>query len=120
MKTTILVLLAVLGLTSGGWMLFDGVRRMVIGDYVRVNGQIGPWRHLFSAMGINPMGMLVAVLFVACGIVRLGATIGLLSSARWGWHAMLLSSVAILWLLPFGTINAVLTILILLVPWTRV
>ena len=43
----------------------------------------------------------------------------LLAGASWGWLAMLISSIMILWYLPIGTVTAILTIVILLLPWTR-
>jgi hypothetical protein len=41
----------------------------------------------------------------------------MLAGAAWGWTAMLISSVAILWYLPIGTATAILTIVILFLPW---
>ena len=119
MKIIVLIILALLGVTSGGWMLFDGARRLLVGDYVRINGQLGPWRHLFSAIGVNPMARGVAAVFIARGLIRLLATLDLLAGASWGWLAMLISSIMILWYLPIGTVTAILTIVILLLPWTR-
>lgn len=117
MRTLLLVMLGLLGASSGGWMLFDGLRRLIAGDYVRINGQLGPWRLIFAALGVDPMAAGVAILFLACGVFRSLATVGLLAGASWGWTAMLISSVAILWYLPVGTATAVLTIIILFLPW---
>ena len=116
MKVVVLSLLAVLGFTSAGWMLFDGMRRLIVGDYVRVNGQLGPWTRVVSAVGLDPMSTTVAAVFVCCALFRGVATIGLLARAPWGWGAMLASSIAILWYLPVGTAIAVLTIGLLLLP----
>src|SRR6266496_3517895 len=68
MKTALYVILAILGFVSGGWMLFDGLRRMLIGDYVRIDGQLGPWRHVVTAVGVDPMARGVAVIFVLVGV----------------------------------------------------
>jgi hypothetical protein len=119
MRLALLIILAVLGFTSGGWMLFDGGRRLIAGDYVRINGQLGPWQHAFAAVGVDPMSAGVAVAFVVIALFRLAATVGVIGGARWGWGAMLASSVAILWYLPIGTANAILTIVILLLPALR-
>src|SRR2546423_13780493 len=116
MKIIVLIIIALLGFTSGGWMLFDGGRRLLVGDYIRINGQLGPWRHLFYAISVNPMARGVAAVFVVYGLIRLLATIGLLAGASWGWLAMLVSSFMILWYLPIGTVTAILTIIILLLP----
>lgn len=119
MRFLVLTALAILGVTSGGWMLFDGARRLLIGDYIRIDGQLGPWRHLFSAIGVDPMTRGVAVIFIVCGLIRLCSTLGLIAGANWGWSAMLVSSFIILWYLPIGTVTAILTIIILLLPATQ-
>jgi len=116
MRILLLAILGFLGAVSGGWMLFDGLRRLIAGDFVRIDGQLGPWRHVFDAIGVNPMARGVAIVFLVCGIFRLLATVGLLASAGWGWAAMLISSIAILWYLPIGTAAAVLTITLLFLP----
>ena len=117
MKLAITIALAVLGFLPAAWMLFDGGRRLLVGDYVRINGQLGPWTHVVSAVGLDPMSRAVAFMFLACGVARLIATISYLARASWGWHAMLATSVAILWYLPIGTAAAVLTIVLLFVPF---
>lgn len=119
MKWMLWAALIVLGAMPGIWMTLDGFRRLVTGDYVRINGQLGPWRHLFERVGIDPMGVVVATLFVACGVARLVATGGLAARARWGWEATLLAAVATLWFIPFGTVTALLTLMILFVPAVR-
>ena len=116
MKWAAWAILILLGLFSGGWMLFDAVRRLTTGDYVRINGQLGPWTHLFHALRIDPMGISVAWLFVACGAARLLATAGVAVRAPWAWDAMLLSSLACLWYAPMGSMTSVITIALLYVP----
>jgi hypothetical protein len=116
MKLAITIALTFLGFLPAAWMLFDGARRLVVGDYVRINGQLGPWTHAISALGLDPMSRAVAFVFLACGLARLIATIGYLARTSWGWHALLATSIAILWYLPIGTAAAVLTIVLLFVP----
>ena len=116
MRIVVVSLLAVLGFTPAGWMLFDGARRLIVGDYVRINGQLGPWTRVVSAVGLDPMSTTVAVIFLACALFRGVATAGLLTRASWGWGAMMASSIAMLWYLPVGTAMAVLTIALLLLP----
>ena len=116
LKLTHSILLALLGFLPAAWMLFDGGRRLVVGDYVRINGQLGPWIRAVGAVGLEPMSRGVAVVFLACGLARLIATAGYLARAGWGWNAMLATSVAILWYLPIGTVMAVGTIVLLFLP----
>jgi hypothetical protein len=116
MRLALTILLAIPGFVPALWMLFDGTRRLTVGDYVRMNGQLGPWTHAFTAIGLDPMSAGVAALFIVCGLARLVATIAYLIRASWGWHAMLVTSIAILWYLPIGTAAAILTIVLLFVP----
>ena len=116
MKPALTILLALIGFLPAAWMLFDGGRRLVVGDYVRINGQLGPWTHAVAAVGLDPMSRAVAMIFLAFGLARLIATIGYLARASWGWHALLATSIAILWYLPIGTAAALLTIALLFVP----
>lgn len=57
-------LLAVaLALIESGWMAFDGMRALLVGDYVTPRsgpyaGQLGPWARLVSAVGIEPRSTL--------------------------------------------------------------
>jgi hypothetical protein len=119
MRVVLIVILVLLGLSSGGWMVADGIRRLVIGDYVRIDGQLGPWKYVVAAVGLDPMGPPVAMLFVACGAGRLIATAAIATRSRWGWSAMFWSSVLILWFLPIGTFSALLTVALLLLPASR-
>jgi hypothetical protein len=116
MKLALTLAIALLGFLPAAWMLFDASRRLLAGDYVRINGQLGPWTHAISAIGLDPMSRAVAAFFLACGLARLIATIAYLARASWGWHALLATSIAILWYLPIGTATAVLTIILLFIP----
>jgi hypothetical protein len=119
MKWFLWGLLIALGIAGGGWMTFDALRRFLLGDYLRIQGQLGPWQHLFRAIGVDPMGLPVGALYLVCGVSRLLATAGLLLRARWGWEGTLLAAIASLWFLPVGTVNALLAIGILFLPAVR-
>ena len=88
----IIVLLAV---TEAGWMTFDGLRALVVGDYVTPKtgewaGQLGPWSRLVSAVGIEPRSTLMKCIFRRLWNrlarsdrgVRAGATLGLVGHVR--------------------------------------
>jgi hypothetical protein len=120
MRWIILIFLILLGISGGGWMLFDGLRRFVVGDYVRINGQIGPWQHIFVMLGINPLGTPVTGLFIFCGVARLAATAGLAAQTHWGWAVSVLSAIASIWFLPLGTVNSIVTLILLYMPAMRV
>jgi hypothetical protein len=49
----------VLAVLEAGWMVFDGARALVVGDYVTPSsgeyaGKLGPWAGLASALGVEP------------------------------------------------------------------
>ena len=54
---------------TAGWMLFDGMRALIIGDYVtpksgEYSGQLGPWSNLVKAIGNEPHSTLMKLIFV--------------------------------------------------------
>ena len=112
----------VLGLIEGAWMTFDGARALKVGDYVTPSsgahaGQLGPWHHIVSAVGISPRSTAMKLLFVAYGISWLTITFGFARGATWGWLAMVVASVATLWYLPVGTLFGIIQIVGLV--WLR-
>ncbi len=49
---------------EAGWMMFDGMRALIVGDYVTPKkgpyaGQLGPWSKLVSAIGLAPRSTLI-------------------------------------------------------------
>lgn len=59
MKWVIALLIAV----TAGYMLFDGIHALTIGNYVTPSdgeyaGQLGPWAGLVSSVGIDPNSFL--------------------------------------------------------------
>lgn len=116
MKTTAIV---VLGLLLGGWLLFDGSRALVVGDYVtpssgRFAGQLGPWSSLFEAIGVSPRSFAVKALHVVVGAAWLVGLGGLVFGAGWARPVLFASAVASLWYLPFGTLIALVVGVLLL------
>ncbi|MBI5840539.1 MAG: hypothetical protein HZB19_10590 [Chloroflexi bacterium] len=60
-KNWIVVLLIIF---NSGWMLFDGTRALVVGDYItpvagEYAGRLGPWSNLVKAAGIEPRSTLM-------------------------------------------------------------
>lgn len=52
-------IVVVLAAVNAGWMLFDGSRALVVGDYVTPSTgeyarQLGPWATLVEAVGLDP------------------------------------------------------------------
>jgi len=58
---------------TAGWMLFDGSRALITGDYVTPKSgeyadQLGPWSNLVKAVGIEPRSTLMKSIFVGYGL----------------------------------------------------
>jgi hypothetical protein len=110
--TWVVLVLAVL---TGGWMLYDGLRALRVGDYTTPKngayaGQLGPWAGLLTRVGLNPRSTLVKALHVIAGAAWLLGAYSMLVGAEWGaavlWSAAFLS----IWYLPFGTLTASVTL----------
>jgi hypothetical protein len=55
-KNWVIVILVIF---AAAWMLFDGTRALILGDYVTPKsgeyaGRLGPWSILVKAIGIEP------------------------------------------------------------------
>jgi len=101
------ITLIFLALLEGCWMGFDGVRALMIGDYVTPGGpragELGPWHYVVESVGIAPRSTLMKIIFVAFGIGWLLVATGLIRRASWAVTALLWAAVLTLWYLPVGT-----------------
>jgi len=101
----------------GWWMTFDGLHSRLFGDYVRINGQLGPWADLARAVGLEPNQL--AFTFVAFGLGLIGASFGVFLRRPWGYAASVVITAACLLYLGFGTPMAALCLVWLLLRPTR-
>jgi hypothetical protein len=101
----------------GWWMAFDGLHNRLFGDYVRINGQLGPWVGLVRAVGLEPNQL--GFTFVAFGLGLIGGSFGVYLRRPWGYAASLVICAACLLYLGFGTPLAVLCLLWLVLRPTR-
>jgi hypothetical protein len=101
----------------GWWMAFDGLHNRLFGDYIRINGQLGPWAGLARAAGLDPNQL--AFTFVAFGLGLVGASLGVMLRRQWGYGASLVLSAICLLYLGFGTPLALLSLVWLLLRPTR-
>ena len=102
-------LVVVLALFEAGWMTYDGSRALIVGDYVTPRegphaGQLGPWKHVVSAVGIEPRSPGMKAFFVAYGIIWLIVIVAFIKRVSWASTGMLMAAVASLWYLPIGTV----------------
>src|SRR6188472_61800 len=98
-----------LALGPGLFMTFDGLRALIVGDYVTPTtgpfaGQLGPWSDVVSAAGVAPRSAMMKIVFVIFGVTWLSVTTGFLLRARRSAGALAVLAVATLWYLPIGTL----------------
>jgi len=115
-KFWLIILLAVL---PAGYMVFDGTRALVIGDYITPStgeyaGQLGPWANLVKAIGIGPRSTFMKLAFIIDGLVSLTALAGFALKLSWGQPALIVLSILGLWYLPIGTFANILVLILLL------
>jgi hypothetical protein len=101
--------IVVLALGPGLFMTFDGLRALIVGDYVTPTsgpyaGQLGPWSGVVSAVGLAPRSSLMKIIFVVFGLSWLGATAAFVRRTQGSSSALAGLAVATLWYLPVGTI----------------
>ncbi len=101
----------------GWWLAFDGLHQRLWGDYIRINGQLGPWADVARAAGVDPFGL--SFTFVAFGLGLIGASFGVFLRRHWGYYTSLGLCACALLYLGFGTPAAVICLILLLLPATR-
>ena len=106
--------------SSASWMVFDGARAFILGDYVTPQtgefaGQLGPWSNLVKAIGLEPRSILMRLIFVAQGVATMIMVVYYLLNKPWARTGILVAMLLGLWYLPIGTlVNLVALILMLL------
>lgn len=112
--------IAVLVVLNAGWMIFDGTRALILGDYVTTKtGQLGPWANVVEAVGMPPRSALMKSIFVVYGLAYLIVMLAFLLKVPWAWSALLVVAALGLWYLPFGTLMNLVVIVLLLLPPLR-
>jgi hypothetical protein len=102
-----------------GWMVFDGTRALIVGDYVTAHsgayaGQLGPWSNLVQAIGIEPRSVWMKLFFIAQGLGTLTIVVYYFLNKPWAWTGLLIAMLLGLWYLPFGTLINLLALSLLL------
>ncbi len=112
---------AALATVDAGWMVFDGMRALLVGDYVRTEAEgLGPWADLVSSLGIDPTGTGMKVFFVAFGLSWIAVVVTYLRSPPLGRPAMAVAATVSLWYLVIGTVVSVVILLLLAASvWAR-
>ena len=102
-----------LAVAAAGWMVFDGVRALTVGDYVTVDGQLGPWADVVEAVGIDPRSTRMKAFFACYGAAWLFAAGAYASDLRRSRAAMAGFAIGSLWYLALGTVSSVLQLVLL-------
>jgi hypothetical protein len=105
---------------TAGWMLFDGTRALIVGDYVTPKsgeyaGQLGPWSNLVKAIGMEPRSTLMKFIFVAYGLIALAVVVCFVLGLPWSRAAMIIVCILGLWFLPIGTVANLVALILLLI-----
>jgi len=98
-----------LAASEAGYMALDGIRALIVGDYITPpGGQLGPWSTVAAAVGISPRSTLMKGVFAGYGLGWAAIIVAYAARAPWAWPAMLLAAALSLWYLPVGTLFSVL------------
>lgn len=111
-------LISMIALCMGGWMLFDGCRALIVGDYITPGsgaaaGQLGPWSRVVRAAGLEPRSTRVKLLHVGLGAFWLAALAAFYGRPFLGWWALFGAALATVWYLPIGTALSIIELLLL-------
>jgi hypothetical protein len=103
---------------TAGWMLFDGTRALIVGDYITPNsgeyaGQLGPWSGLVKAVGIEPRSTLMKSVFVTYGLTALIVMVCFILGISWARMTLIIVCILGLWFLPIGTITNIIALTLL-------
>lgn len=113
------LLISFLVLFTAGWMLFDGSRALIVGDFVtpasgEYAGQLGPWANLVQGLGIEPRSTLMKSVFVVYGLLALATLACYLIGYPWAGSALMVVCFLGLWYLPFGTISNLIVLFLMM------
>ena len=101
-----------------GWMVFDGSRALIAGDYVTPSsgeyaGRLGPWADVVSALGIEPRSTGMKLFFVAYGLAWLAIVVAFVRRRAWASKAMAIAAAGSLWYLAIGTVASAIQLALL-------
>ena len=104
---------------TASWMLFDGSRALIVGDYFtpqtgELAGQLGPWSNLVWVIGMDPRSVWMKLIFITQGLGTLAIIYQFMRNKPWARTALLVAMLLGLWYLPFGTLINLLALILLL------
>ena len=108
-RTTVI---SVAGVLQGGYMVFDGVHKLMTGSYF--GGRVGPWASVVSKLGVSLDAM--AAVFVVVGSLWLVAILGMLVGFRWWRWSLAALAILSLWYVLFGMLLSIVVLVLLFNP----
>jgi hypothetical protein len=110
----------ILGILNFGFMAFDGIRALLVGDYIRPKsgkhaGKLGSWSRLVKKAGIDPESKLMKIIFVVTGLTGLLFDFLFLLDYDSSKTALLILNICSLWYLVPGTVICGIQIILLLI-----
>ena len=109
-----------LALLTAGWMTFDGVRALTVGDYVTSDTvPLGPWAKVVEMAGIEPHSTVMKSIFVGYGTLTLIFALCFALRLPWAWWGLTAMAILGLWYIPFGTATNVVSLVLLMMPSLR-
>ena len=109
--SAVTVLIAFLSFFIGGWMVFDGSRKLLTRLYTGEDTVgLGPWAGIVSLVGIRPSDM--AFPFVLLGGLWIVNAVILLLGAAGRYERTILASVLTLWYLVPGALISLATLIL--------
>jgi hypothetical protein len=114
------LLITVLACLNGGWMVFDGIHAIFVGNFVtrgsgEYEGRLGLWSRILELFGLDPGSTLVKVLFVVWGLLWLAAAVAFALRFSWSHAAIFVIAIMTMWYVPFGTLISLVEIVLLIV-----
>src|SRR2546427_11733109 len=105
---------AALAIINGGYLVIDAIHRFVVGDFLRIGGQLGPWAGLVGAVGVDPLAM--GPVFLVIGVAQVAAATLLLLRRPGGGSLVPPLPFRALWYPLFGTVSSVSQITLITAP----
>ncbi len=104
--------LTFIGLVNAAYMLIDGIYVIINGKYIGPE-KPGPWARLFSTLHIDVFKL--GPMFIGFGLLWFLWVYGLQTGQSWAYLYGIILSLATLWYLPFGTVIALTTAILLVI-----
>lgn len=104
---------------TAGWMIFDGARALIVGEYVtpasgEYAGQLGPWANLVREIGIDPHSLIMKLIFIIQGTATLTVAVCYVLNKSWARMGLFIVMILGLWYLPIGTLTNLTALIVLL------